>query len=331
MTTLGTCTRRGFLSLVATSAFALGGCAPGDNGPAATGDVGGRRIAMLLDDGINDGGWGASCYEAMVGAADDLGWETLYSEHVAQSDWTTVLQSYCDQGVDLVFATSDKFDDAVMQVAEDNPESRFTTLASTKKAGNVVGMMPDSMQIGALAGSLGALLSKSGKLGFVGGVEITATTTKADSFAAAAKKVNPASNTSVVYANTYSDVAKGQEIASAMVGGGVDVIFGDASAVDAGIRETLSSNPGTYNIAQPSDLGSSDDGVIACSVVTDNRIMLEQVMRDVENDSFGDKVVEGTMENGAIRVGTFSDALVDADTREKYAVIVEQIKAGSFV
>ena len=32
------------------------------------------KVAMICDSSINDGGWGAACYNAMVKAAEDKGW-----------------------------------------------------------------------------------------------------------------------------------------------------------------------------------------------------------------------------------------------------------------
>ena len=79
----------------------------------------------------------------------------------------------------------------------------------------------------------------------------------------------PGYQVSSAYAGSFSDTAKGKEIAASMVTTyDVDVMFGDASAVDTGAREALAGQEGRYDIGQPGDLGSADDKVIACSVVT---------------------------------------------------------------
>ena len=33
------------------------------------------KVAMICDSSINDGGWGAACYNAMVDAAGKMGWD----------------------------------------------------------------------------------------------------------------------------------------------------------------------------------------------------------------------------------------------------------------
>ena len=298
---------------------------------SSSGDTGRTyKVAMVLNDSINDGGWGSSAYQVMCDAAEARGWETAYSENVEQSDWVTVMQNYCDQGYDLVFAPSGQFGDAVQQVAKDNPDTHFMILSSQITSDNIESMLPNLDQIGYLSGTLAGLLTKSNQVTFVGGVELDTTVAKAAAFEKAAKIVNPSCNVSVVYAGSYSDVAKGKEIAESAISSGTDVIYGDASAVDSGEREAIKNHPGVYDIAQPSDLGSSDDDVIACSIVTDNRVMIEQCLEDVETGSFGNKLVEGSLENGAIKMGTFSEKLVSKDVQDKFAEYEKQIEDGTF-
>lgn len=110
----------------------------------------------------------------------------------------------------------------------------------------------------------------------------------------------------------------------------VDVMFGDASAVDTGAREALAASENRYDIGQPGDLGSADNKIIICSVVTDNAALLKACMKDVESGSFGNKTIYGNLSNSCLNVGTFS-SLVSDDIQAQYKEIIEQIKSGSFI
>ena len=84
--------------------------------------------------------------------------------------------------------------------------------------------------------------------------------------------------------------------------------------------------PGSrYDIGQPGDLGSADDKVIACSVVTDNAALVKTCMEDIENGTFGNKTVYGDLSNGCLSVGTFS-SVVPEDIQKQYLEVVDQIK-----
>lgn len=264
------------------------------------------KIAMVLDSSISDGGWGASCYQAMQDAAKEKGWETTYTDNVKQSDYATSFTDYCDQGYDLIFAPGNQYSDAVSQVAKEYPDIKFCLLNGVIETDNITSVMPDAEQIGYMAGALAGLLSKSNSIGFIGGMELDTTKAKLDCYTKAAQKINSSIKVQSAYAGSFSDTAKGKEIANTMIGSnGVDVLFGDASAVDAGARESCKDTGKCTDIGQPSDLGKADDTVIACSVVTDNAALVKQCMEDVESGKYGNKTVKGNLENGCLSIGTF--------------------------
>lgn len=318
------------LAVVLSAAMVMGTIVVPSVNVAAKED--GYKIAMVLDSSISDGGWGASCYQSMIDAAEEMGWETAYTDNVATSDFVTVMTDYADLDYDLIYAPGNEYTDAVTQVSEEYPDTYFCLLNGSLETDNVISVLPDAQQIGYLAGALAGLMTKTNNIGFIGGMEIDTTKTKLDSYEAAAKKVNPDVNVSSAYAGSYDDAAKGKEIASSMISTyDVDVMFGDASAVDTGAREALAEQEDKYSIGQPGDLGSADDPVIMCSVVTDNAALVKECMEAVEAGEYGNKTINGNLEDGCLQVGTFSDAIVSKDIQDQYKEIVEEIQNGTFI
>lgn len=311
---------------------ALNGCGKEEK-PAAN-DDGGKtyKVAMILDSSISDGGWGAACYNAMVAAAKDSGFETQYTDGLANADFASSIRSYCDLGVDLIFAPGNQYTDAVKEVAADYPDVKFALLNGTVETDNVVSILPDAKQIGYMAGALAGLMSTTGSIGFIGGMELDTTKAKLANYEAGAKAVNPAITVYSAYAGSFSDSAKGKEIADSMVTmNDVDVMFGDASAVDSGAREALANYENRYDIGQPSDLlATQESSVVIGSVVTDNATMIKLCMEDVKNNTYGNKTIFGNLENGSLSVGTFGSQ-VSEDVQKQYLDLVEKIKAGTFI
>ena len=304
--------------------------APGTAAAETTSDKS-YKIAMVLDSSISDGGWGASCYQAMVNAAAESGWETVYTDNVATADYATVMTDYAELGYDLIFAPGNQYTDAVKQVAEEYPEIKFILLNGTVETENITSVLPDAKQIGYMAGALAGLMSKTGNIGFIGGMELDTTKAKLECYEKAAQKINPDIKVSSAYAGSFSDTAKGKEIASSMISTyDVDIMFGDASAVDTGAREALAGQEGRYDIGQPGDLGSADHEVIISSVVTDNAALVKACMEDVEKGTFGGRTIYGDLSNGCLSVGTFSNQ-VPKEIQDEYLKIVEEIKAGIFI
>ncbi len=290
------------------------------------------KVAMICDSSIADGGWGAACYNAMVAAAGNYGFETQYTDGLTSADFASSIRSYCDLGFNLIFAPGNQYTDAVVEVSADYPDVYFALLNGTVETDNVVSLLPDAQQIGYMAGALAGLMSKTNSIGFIGGMELDTTKTKLASYEAAAKAINPDIVVSSAYANSFSDSAKGKEIADSMVTTNqVDVMFGDASAVDSGAREALANYEGVYDIGQPSDLlATQKSDVIISSVVTDNATLIGLCMADIKAGTYGNKTIYGNLANGSLSVGTFSEA-VPQDIQAKYLEIVDQIKDGTFI
>ncbi len=311
---------------------ALAGCSKEEKTASTDEGSGTYKVAMILDSSISDGGWGAACYNAMVAAAKDSGFETQYTDNLANADFASSIRSYCDLGVDLIFAPGNQYTDAVKEVAVDYPDVKFALLNGTVETDNIVSILPDAQQIGYMAGALAGLMSKTESIGFIGGMELDTTKAKLANYEAGAKAVNPAITVYSAYAGSFSDSAKGKEIADSMVTmNDVDVMFGDASAVDSGAREALANYENRYDIGQPSDLlASQESKVVIGSVVTDNATMIKLCMEDVKNNTYGNKTIYGNLDNGSLSVGTFSSA-VSEDIQKQYAEIVDKIKEGTFI
>ena len=341
------------LAILLTLAMSLSLAACGGTGTDTTGggtedggDSSGEsacRVAMICDSSISDGGWGMSCYNAMVDAAEEHGWETEVSDSIAQSAYYDTIVSYCDLGYDLIYAPGNQYTDAVLQAAS---EVCFALLNGGEDTpaqaanGNVTSLLPNAQQVGWIAGALAGLMTQSGTIAFIGGMELDTTLGKYQGYQEAAAYVGEQEGKTVttldiVYSGDFSATDKGIEFAKAMIDQGADVFFGDASAVDSGARQAIdeanaaSGSVTIYDIAQPSDLLGQNECIIG-SQVTDNASLVGLCMEAVENGTFGGEVIYGTLQNGALSAGALSD-LVPADVQEKYQSYLDQMVNDTFM
>lgn len=293
------------------------------------------KVAMICDSSISDGGWGAACYNGMTAAAAERGWETAYTDSIEQSAYADTMISYCDAGYDMIFAPGNQYSDAVKQVAADYPDVCFAVLNGSTElpTDNIMSMLPNADQIGSIAGIIAGLMSESNVIGFIGGMELDTTKSKLAHFESAAQVINPAIKAVSAYAGSFNDTAKGMELAASMINEGADVFFGDASAVDSGARQAIDQANGEtvkiIDIGQPADL-LGQNPCVACSVVTDNAGMLAICLEKVENGTFGNEVVFGSLENGCVFLGAFNNDLIDAETQAKIVEYVQQLQDGTF-
>ena len=304
------------------------------------------KVAMICDSSINDGGWGAACYNAMIAAAEKMGWETEVTDSISQDAYYDSIVAYCTLGYDMIYAPGNQYTDAVLQAAEEYPDVAFALLNGAEDTpakavnGNVSSLLPNAQQIGWIAGALAGLMTESGKLGFIGGMELDTTKGKIAGFEEAAKYVAEQEGKTVEllnvpYANSFSDAPKGKEFATELIAQGADVFFGDASAVDSGAREAIDAANAAagevkiYDIGQPADILGQNECII-CSQVTDNSAMIVASMQAVIDGTFGGATLYGTLQNNTLSAGALSD-LVPADVQEKYLAYIDQMIAGTFM
>ena len=336
------------LSLVACGSKPAGGDSNTGDGNDDANTDGDKvyKVAMICDSSINDGGWGAACYNAMVAACDKQGWQYEVTDSISQDQYYDSITAYCALGYDMIYAPGNQYTDAVLQAAEEYPDIAFALLNGAEKTpgeavnGNVSSLLPNAQQIGWIAGALAGLMTESGKLGFIGGMELDTTKGKIAGFEEAAKYVAEQEGKTVEllnvpYANSFSAAPKGKEFATELLSQGAAVFFGDASAVDSGAREAIDAANAAagsvkiYDIGQPADILGQNECII-CSQVTDNSAMIVASMQAVEAGTFGGNTVYGTLENGTLSAGKISD-LVPADVQEKYNAYLQQMVDGTFM
>ena len=304
------------------------------------------KVAMISDTSINDGGWGSATYQAMVDASAEYGWEYKYTDNISQNEYYETIVAYCDMGFDLIYAPGNQYTDAVLQAAEEYPEVNFALLngavTTPDKAvnKNVTSLLPDKTEIGWIAGALAGLMTKSGTIAFIGGMELDTTLGKYAGFGEAAKYVAEQEGREVtlldaVFAGSFNDSGKGIEFAKAMIDQGADVFFGDASAVDSGARQAIdeynkaAGEIKVYDIAQPGDFLGQNECIIG-SQVTDNSSLVGLSMKATMDGTFGGEVIYGTLENGVLSAGKLND-LIPEDIQTKYLAYVDEMKAGTFM
>lgn len=335
------------LLLTVIMVFGLAACGTKADTNTPPSETAAHKVAFILNCSINDGGWGTACYSELVKAVEkNANWEMAYTDNLARDGYYDAMVAYCNEGFDLIYAPGGEYTDAVLQVASEYPNVSFALLnggedtPAAAKNGNVTSLLPNSQQIGWIAGALAGLMTETGTIAFIGGMELTTTLAKYEGFVEAAKYVAQQENKTVtaldaVYANSFDDSSKGIEFANAMMEQGADVFFGDASAVDSGARQAIDEKNAAagsvkvFDIAQPADFLGQNKCIIG-SQITDNSSLIALSFQAVEEGTFGGDVLYGDLQNKVLSIGALSD-LVPAESQNKYLAYIQQMVDGTFM
>jgi basic membrane protein A and related proteins len=192
------------------------------------------KAAILLPGSINDQSWNALGYSILL-SLKPHGFETAYSENVADADEAEALRDYASKGYRIVMGHSGRFVSAMQQVGPDFPKVQFIAVSGNEgQAPNVMSIDWNNAQFGCQVGVLAARVSKTGKVGGVYGLEgVPNITAQAGGFRICAEKAG--AKVTVIYVKDMEDAAASKEAALTLIANGADVITGKLNAAEAGL------------------------------------------------------------------------------------------------
>ena len=147
---------------------------------------------------------------------------------------------------DVIIGVGFLFSDAMRKVAADYPDVMFACVDFDARPdevlpANLAGLRFREEEGSFLVGVMAGLFSETGRIGFVGGMDIPLIHKFEAGYVAGAKHANPAVSVTVAYAGAtpqaFADPAKGKELALLQFGRGVDVIYHAAGSTGNGVIE----------------------------------------------------------------------------------------------
>jgi len=213
----------------------------------------------------------ASAVDSMIAKLKQLASETgnkqraIYAQDPAT--YETIFRTLGDAGASVIVSTFNEVTEPFKAIAPSYPNTKWIQLFGDPMEPpipNVVTISYDYYLGCYLAGIFAARMSKTGKLGFIGGVSIPPINADYNAFKAGALSVRPDAGTSVAFAGSFQDPARGQEIATQMYSSGIDFIQTDAAATDFGIIAAANEVEGRLvSVLDPSEFPMGPKSVIS--------------------------------------------------------------------
>ena len=228
-------------------------------------DVGGRG-----DKSFND-----AAYAGLERAQKELHVPFTTLETGEGSDREAQMRQLAAGGSQLVFGVGFLFSDDIYGLAREFPNVKFACVDYTVKEGqtlppNLTALEFKEHEGSFLVGALAALITKTGKVGFVGGMEIPLIKKFEAGYRAGVKAANPKVEVIVKYAGTtgaaFKDPTKGKELGLAEYNEGADVIFHASGSTGLGVFEAAREK-GKLAIGVDSDQYAEAPGFVLTSMV----------------------------------------------------------------
>jgi len=250
------------------------------------------QVALLTPGPISDQSWNSGAYQGLLRIRDSLGAHVSHIQTKTPAEFDENFRHYGVQGYQLVFGHGYEFQDAAKRVAPEFPHTVYVVTSGTSAGPNVASMAFGFADASYLAGMLAASVTKTNKLGAIGGTELPPVAESFRAFQQGAHAVNPAITVITSYIGNWDDVSAGKEQALAQFSQGVDVIFQNADAAGLGVFQAAKEKTNTFVIGSNSDQNSVAPSVTLGSVVIDLPLAFLTVARDVKAGTFKPGVIE---------------------------------------
>ncbi len=279
-----------FLSLVS-----LGACSNKSAPPSA--DT--FRVALLTPGPVSDAGWNALAYEGLIKIRDTMHAEVSQIQTKTPAEFEEAFRDYASRGFQLVFGHGFEFQDAAARVGADFPQTVFITTSGSTVRSNVAPMRFLLEEATYLMGMMSAMLSKTGKAGAIGGIEIPPLKSTFMAFEAGAKSVKPDFQVTVSYIGNWEDVGAAKQAALALIEQGCDILIPNADAASLGAFQAAHEK---HVMALGTNKNQNDvaPDVIVASGVIDIPTAFLQVAQEVNKHTFHGRLIHLGMKEGVI-------------------------------
>jgi basic membrane protein A len=308
-------TRSASAAVVLLAAYAVSAA---EIDPAVVFDMGGK-FDKSFNQGVLDG---VERFKAETGKA--------YREFEVTNETQReqAIRKMAQRGADPILGIGFAQAPAIETVAKEFPKIRFTIIDGVVDLPNVQSVVFKEQEGSFLVGMVAAMASKSGKVGFVGGMDIPLIRRFACGYVAGAKYANP--NAEVIQNMTgdtpaaWNNPGRGAELSKGQFDRGVDVIYAAAGGTGTGVYQAAK-DAGKLAIGVDSNQNYLHPGTMLTSMVKRVDVAAYNAFKTAMDGTWTPGIQDlGLAESGVDwAVDEHNKALITADIQAK----VDQAKA----
>ena len=316
---------------ISATALLLTGC--GEAPPATGGSEAGTQnpaaadfLGCIVSDsgGFDDQSFNQSSYEGMKKSVADLGIKMKEAQSSSTADFAPNLAQMASAGCNLTVTVGFLLADATKEAAKNNPELHYAIIDDNSiEAPNVKPVVYDTAQAAFLAGYVSASVSKTGKVGTFGGINIPTVTIFMDGFADGVKYFNDQKGKDVKvlgwdvatqngnFTGGFAAGTAAKQAAQGLIDQNADVILPVGGPIYQSAAEAIrDSKKGIVLIGVDADQTQTDTknaDLFLTSIMKGMKPGVEAVTTDAAGGKFENSPFIGTLKNEGVAVAPFHD------------------------
>lgn len=292
------------------------------------------KVGIVFDSGgRGDKSFNDSAWAGVEKAKAEFGIDESSVESKSEKDYEPNLEALAEQGCDLIVGVGINMKTAMEAVAPKYKDIKFAIVDASVPGDNVRSLLFKEEEGSFLAGYLAGLMSKTHKLGFVGGMELPLIKKFQAGYEAGARTADP--STVVLpakYTGSWDNVDYAKVAATGLISGGADIVYHAAGRAGLGVI-SAAKEKGVYAIGVDSDQDDIAEGSVLTSMIKRVDQAVYQTIKDLKDGAFtsGEKMYD--LKAGGVGVSEmrFTKDKVGEANLAKLKEISDKIVSGEIV
>ena len=292
--------------------------------PAVIFDMGGK-----FDKSFNE-----AAYNGAEKFKEDTGISYREFEVQNPSQREQAMRNFARRGQNPIIGVGFAQGESMTKVATEFPDLKFAIVDTVVEKPNVRSIIFKEHEGSYLVGMLAALKSETGKVGFVGGMDIPLISKFACGYKQGAKAISADievyENMTGTTPDAWNDPVKGGELAKSQFDRGADVVFAAAGATGLGVLQAAADS-NKYSIGVDSNQNYLHPGSVLTSMIKRVDVAVEEALEDAQNGALeGGIQVLGLAEGGVgYALDEHNKDLITAEMKSRVDAAAEAIKNGN--
>ena len=225
-------------------------------------------VGVLLPGSKSDKGWMESGYDGLMQAQKELGPKIKMQmiENIKDADMEQALTTLATKN-QLVIGIGGQTQAALTKVAKKFPKVKFSVVGGNRDetVPNIAGYDVKQAEIAFVAGAAAAMMSKTGAISYIGGLEIPPIVNAGTEFKNGAAYINPKIKYFQSFTGDFDDVVKSKEGTLAAIAQGADIHY---HILNLGLKgmEQAAKDKGTKIIGSYTDRCGTDPLYVGYSI-----------------------------------------------------------------
>lgn len=280
-----------------------------------------KKVCLVTSGPAQDGSYNQIVYDGVTKAAAAAKW-TMATTEVMDGQETAAFASLGKGGCELIIEPGFPLADSIAMLATDHPTQKIQILDFDfdPPFANVWSENYASDQASFLAGYLAASVSKTGKVGVFGGLQIPPVTLFMDGFALGVAYYNQQKSKQVLvlgwdvasqmgtFIDDFGDEQKGQDAATGLLDNGADIVFPVAGGAGFGAIPAVKAHAGSLVIGVDADWALESPGdaaVILTSVLKRLDVSVDKAIRATDMGQFAGGPHVGGLADDSVQLAPF--------------------------